>query len=80
MANIARFKAGKTPEYMESVNTPEYSSDPDVIVNPDITAVQAVPLKFWNKKHPTQIRSVKWLVEKFMPIRGWSQEELNRLT
>lgn len=49
MANIARFKAGKTPEYMKSVNTPEYSSDPDVIVNPDITAVQAVPLKFWKR-------------------------------
>lgn len=49
MASVAIFKSGKEPQFLQSVNTPEYSSDPDVIVNPDITAVQAVPLKFWKR-------------------------------
>ena len=49
MANVAIFKTGKEPQYLQSVNTPEYASDPDVIVNPDITAVQVVPLKFWKR-------------------------------
>src|SRR3990167_5053996 len=48
MSNIARFKNGKA-EYLVSVNTPDYSSDPDVIVNPDITVVQNVPLRYWKR-------------------------------
>ena len=35
--------------------------------------------KFWDMRHPNQIYSVKWLVEKFWPVKGWSQEELNKL-
>lgn len=34
---------------------------------------------FWKKKHPSQIRPVSWLVEKFWPVNGWSQEDLERL-
>ena len=49
MSNIARFRTGKIPEYIKSVNTPEYSSDPDVIVNPDISALGLVPRKHWKR-------------------------------
>lgn len=61
MANIAIFKAGKTPEYLISVNTGDYVVDPnvpksqvqpkdqDTLINPDITAVKKVPLKYWKK-------------------------------
>lgn len=49
MANVAIFKAGRTPEYLRSVNTPDYSSDPDVLINPDISALAAVPVKYWKR-------------------------------
>lgn len=61
MANIAIFKAGKTPEYLTSVNGAEYMADPtaldgntvpnspDVIFNPDISAVKNIPIKFWKR-------------------------------
>lgn len=49
MANIAIFKAGQIPRYLRSVNTPEFSSDPDVIINPDITAVESVLIKYWKR-------------------------------
>ncbi|GEM_PF-6244494 len=35
--------------------------------------------KYWNFKHPKQIHSVKWLVEKFWPVKGWTQEDLDNL-
>lgn len=35
--------------------------------------------KYWNKKHPKQIYSVKWLLEKFWPVPGWTQDQLNQL-
>ncbi len=35
--------------------------------------------KYWNFKHPKQIHSVKWLVEKFWPVKGWTQENLDNL-
>lgn len=35
--------------------------------------------KFWNSKHPKQIHSVKWLVEKFWPVKGWTEEDLDNL-
>jgi glycosyltransferase involved in cell wall biosynthesis len=35
--------------------------------------------KFLLKKHPTQIRPISWLVEKFMPVNGWNEEKLNEL-
>lgn len=50
MANIAIFRTGKTPQYLKSVNTPDYESDPNVIVNPDISALGSVPLKYWKRE------------------------------
>jgi hypothetical protein len=59
--NIAIFKLNKTPEYLISVNGAEYMTDPtalegsvapnspDVIFNPNITAVKNVPVKFWKR-------------------------------
>ena len=34
---------------------------------------------FWKKGHPKQIRPVSWLVEKFWPVPGWSEDDLRRL-
>lgn len=53
MSNIAIFKPNQTPEYLRSVNTPEYTSDPDVLVDPDIRAVAQVPLKHWKRTGDT---------------------------
>jgi len=49
MSNIARFRAGQVPEYLESANTPDYSGDPDCIVNPDVSAIINVPRKYWKR-------------------------------
>lgn len=49
MANVALFKSGQTPVYLVSVHTQDYASDPDAIINPDITAVASVPLKYWKR-------------------------------
>ena len=49
MSNIARFKSGQTPEYLTSVHTPDYEGDPDVLVNPDISAVQSIDRKYWKR-------------------------------
>jgi glycosyltransferase involved in cell wall biosynthesis len=35
--------------------------------------------KFWDFKHPKQIHSVKWLLERFWPVPGWTDESLNKL-
>lgn len=35
--------------------------------------------KFWNMKHPKQIYPVSWLVERFWPVPGWSEEDLQKL-
>jgi hypothetical protein len=35
--------------------------------------------KFWNMKHPKQIHSVSWLVEKFAPVKGWSDKDIAAL-
>ena len=59
--NVAIFKAGQTPQYLTSVNGAEYmvdpqalegtvvSTDPDVLINPDISIVQNVPFKYWKR-------------------------------
>jgi hypothetical protein len=39
----------------------------------------AVVDKYWNFKHPKQIYSVKWLLEKFWPVPGWKEEALTKL-
>lgn len=59
MANIAIFKPGKPPEYQSSINGAEFMTDPatndttpnnpDVLINPDISAVKNVPVKFWKR-------------------------------
>lgn len=49
MANVAIFKSGQVPRYLLSVNTPDYDQDPDVLVNPDVSAVASVPLKYWKR-------------------------------
>ncbi len=35
--------------------------------------------KFLLKKHPTQIHPVSWLVERFWPVNGWTDEQLQNL-
>lgn len=35
--------------------------------------------KFWNFKHPKQIQSVKWLIEKFAPVPGWTDQDIDKL-
>lgn len=35
--------------------------------------------KFWDFKHPKQKYPVSWLVEKFMPIKGWTQKDIDEL-
>lgn len=35
--------------------------------------------KFWKKKHPRQVYQVSWLIEKFKPIPGWTDEQINNL-
>jgi hypothetical protein len=34
---------------------------------------------FWNMKHPKQIYPVSWLIERFWPVDGWSEEDLKKL-
>lgn len=40
---------------------------------------QYIKDKFWNFKHPKQIYPVSWLVEKFWPVDGWTDEDLKEL-
>jgi|SRR3990167_1320831 len=47
MSNIVRFQNGKA-EYLISVNTPDYEGS-DSIVNPNISLVADVPLKYWKR-------------------------------
>lgn len=35
--------------------------------------------KFWKMEHPTQIHPVSWLVKKFWPVPGWTDEQINNL-
>ncbi len=47
MSNVAIFKPGETPRYLKSVNTPDYENDLGVIINPSLSNVEDVPLKYW---------------------------------
>lgn len=40
---------------------------------------QYIKDKYWNQKHPKQIHPVSWLVEKFAPVPGWSEEDIKKL-
>lgn len=35
--------------------------------------------KFWEKRHPKQIYPVSWLIEKFKPVPGWTEEQIKEL-
>lgn len=35
--------------------------------------------KFWNNKHPKQIKSVKWLLQRFSPVPGWNEGDIEKL-
>ena len=34
---------------------------------------------FFNNKWDKQVRPLSWLIEKFWPVKGWSQEDLQKL-
>ena len=34
---------------------------------------------FWKNKWPKQTKPLSWLVEKFWPVRGWSQQDLDKI-
>lgn len=71
MSNIVIFKPNQIPQYLTSVNGAEYmvdptalegnvvSNDPDVLFNPDISAVKNVPLKYWKKAGNTIVEMTK---------------------
>jgi len=35
--------------------------------------------KFWKKEHSGQKYSVRWLIEKFWPIKGWTEGDLQKI-
>ena len=43
------------------------------------TTKQNVKDLFWNNKFPGQIHPLSWLIEKFMPIKGWTLAELEKI-
>ncbi len=43
------------------------------------TTKNNVKNKFWDMKHPKQIHPVSWLIEKFSPVTGWSDKDLEIL-
>ena len=49
MADVVVFKVGKIPQYLKSVNTPDYGGNPDVVVSPDLSSVINVPQKYWKR-------------------------------
>ena len=70
--NVAIFKAGQSPQYLTSVNGAEYmvdpqalegtvvSNDPNVLINPDISAVINIDRKYW-KRVGSQIQEMTLL-------------------
>lgn len=34
---------------------------------------------FWKMQHPKQIYPLSWLIKKFYPVKGWSDEDLQKL-
>jgi hypothetical protein len=60
MSNIVIFKEGQIPQYLKSVDTREYVTElpvnkesaqevalPGVLINPDLSQVEGIPLRFW---------------------------------
>lgn len=46
MADIVTFNPN---QYLKSVNTSDYTESSNVLINPDVSAVKSVPLKYWKK-------------------------------
>lgn len=44
-----------TMQYRKSINTPEFENDPDWIINPDLSAVNGVPQKYWKLNSNDQV-------------------------
>ena len=53
MADVVRFTNGKA-EYIKSVNTPDYEG-PDTIVNPDLSSLVGVDVKYWKRSGNTVV-------------------------
>lgn len=49
MANIVIFEPNKVPELHESVNTPDFSENPNAVINPDLTSLSSVHKKYWKR-------------------------------
>ena len=49
MSNVAIFKPNETPQYLRSVHEPPYFNDPTALIDPDVSAVQGVDLKYWKR-------------------------------
>lgn len=49
MANVVIYDTGDNHvlRYLRSVNTPDYSERNDVVINPDLSAVIGIALKYW---------------------------------
>lgn len=51
MSNIARYDPIPNPnpitEYLISVDTPNYQNQPNILINPDVSQVEAFPLRYW---------------------------------
>lgn len=68
MSNIVIFKSGEETRYLKSANTTEHLTQipsnkndaqqfakPGVIINPDLSAVEGVELKFWKRSGNTVV-------------------------
>lgn len=49
MSRVVIFK-GKIPEIIESAHTPDYAGRRDAVVNPDLSEVDNIPMKYWKKQ------------------------------
>ena len=52
MSNIVIYNPGavvanQVTSYLTSVNTPDYYSEPNKVINPDLSAVLDQPMKWW---------------------------------
>jgi len=45
--------AGRVTGYLKSVNTPDYSGNPNTLVNPDLSSLSAVAQIYWKESSET---------------------------
>lgn len=48
MANVVLF-TNNVASYLESINTPEYENNPNALIDPDLVAVDGVPIQYWKR-------------------------------